>query len=47
MHNLKVTNINFSKCLGIIAIGYSNGKIGIINWPICPNKKTFKYEIAL
>ena len=39
--------MSFSKDLGCIAVGFSDGKVSIIMWPIAPNKKTFKYDVFL
>ena len=37
----------FCKLFNFVAIGYSNGKISIISWPIIPNITPFKYDILL
>ncbi len=28
-------------------MGFSNGKVSLISWPIIPNMKTFKYDVFL
>jgi hypothetical protein len=40
-------NLALNKKLSIIAIGYSNGRVGIINWPFIKQEIPFKYEIFL
>lgn len=37
----------FSKILSILVIGFSNGKLSVISWPIIKNLRTFKYDILL
>ena len=36
--NVRVTSMSLNVNLGVLALGMSNGRIGVLGWPLGPSK---------